>query len=63
MGVIQYFILCVVIGVIIWLIHAFTPISAAIKKLVLWVGVILLILILCHALGLFGHDIQIPKLK
>lgn len=59
----QYFIICLIVGVAIWVIHAFTPIPAPIKKLILWAGVIVLILILCSALGLFGHDIAIPKLR
>jgi hypothetical protein len=57
MGIIEFFIICVVIGVVIWLIHAFTPIPKPIKTIILWAGV------LARALGLWGHDIAIPKVK
>lgn len=63
MGLLQFFILAVVVGLVIWAIWSFTPIPIQIKKLILWTGIIVLVLILLAALGVFGHDIAIPKIR
>lgn len=63
MGIIQYFLICLVIGVVVWLIHAYTPIPKIFKTIILWAGVIVCIVLLASAFGLLGNDIAIPKLK
>lgn len=62
MGIIQFILLCVVVGIVVWLVLKL-PLPAPIKTVILWGAVAVLVLILCSALGLFGHDIQIPKLR
>jgi len=61
MGLIQFLILCVIVGAIVWAIWSFTPIPAPFKKLIMWVAIVVLVLILCNALGLLNKDIAIPK--
>lgn len=63
MGIIEYIIIAVVLGVIVWAVWSFTPIPIQFKKVILWVAVGVLILLLAHALGLIGKDVQIPKIK
>lgn len=63
MGILEYFLICLVVGVAIYLIHRFAPIPAQIKTLVLWAGIIVLVLLLLHALGIFGADVKIPKVR
>lgn len=65
MGIIQFFIIALIVGVIIYLIQVFAPIPGAIKTVILWAGVIFLVLILLSALGILGlgHDYQIPRLR
>lgn len=62
MGVIQYFFLVMIIGLFVWAIHRFTPIPEQFKQLILWAGVIVCLLVLASALGLFGWDTPIPRL-
>lgn len=62
MGVFQFILLAALIGGLIWVIHAFTPIPAPIKKVILWFGVIVLILLLLAATGILGSDVKIPKI-
>ncbi len=63
MGILGYILLCVVVGVVVWAVTKFIPLPAPIKTLIIWAAVIVLVLILCQALGLFGHDIAIPHLR
>lgn len=63
MGLLQFFFLALVVGLIIWAIHRFTPIPAQIKTLILWVGIIVLILILLAATGILGSDVKIPSVR
>jgi uncharacterized BrkB/YihY/UPF0761 family membrane protein len=63
MGVIQFFIIAVLIGLAIWAIHRFLPIPAQIKQIILWVGIIVLILLLLAATGILGSDVKIPRIR
>jgi hypothetical protein len=61
MGLVEYIILVVVVGSIVWAVWSFTPIPAQFKKLILWVAIIVLVLVLLHAMGIIGKDVAIPK--
>ena len=63
MGLLEFFLICIVVGVIIWLIHTYVPLPAPIQTLILVAGVIVLVVILAKALGLFGFDVQIPRIR
>lgn len=63
MGLLQFLILALVVGLVVWAIWSFTPIPIQFKKLILWVAIIVLILIFCAALGIFGHDVKIPSFR
>lgn len=63
MGLIEFLILAVVVGLIVWAVWSFTPIPMQFKKLILWVAIIVLVLLLLHAMGIIGKDIAIPRLN
>lgn len=63
MGLIEYIILCVVVGLVVWLVWTYTPIPVSIKKLILGVAVLVLVLVLLHTMGIVGKDVEIPKIK
>jgi hypothetical protein len=43
---------------------AYTPIPQQIKQLIIWVSVIVLVLVLLSAMGVFsGADIMIPRVR
>lgn len=63
MGIIEFVVLALVLGLIVWLIWAKTPIPMIFKQIILWVVVIVLVLLLLHAFGVVGKDVQIPKIR
>lgn len=63
MGIIEFIVLALVLGLIVWLIWAKTPIPMVFKQIILWVVVIVLVVLLLHAFGVIGKDIQIPKIR
>jgi uncharacterized protein YhhL (DUF1145 family) len=63
MGIFAFFIICIVIGLAVWLINTYIPLPAPIKTVILVAAIIVIVVILLQALGVFGHDIQIPKLR
>lgn len=63
MGIIEFIVIAVVLGLIVWAVWTFTPIPVQFKKLILWVAVGVLVLLLAHALGLIGKDVKIPSLR
>lgn len=64
MGLIEFFILCIVIGLIVWAVNTYLPLPAPIKTLILVAAVIVLLVVLFRALGIFGGaDIQIPRIR
>lgn len=68
MGVIEFFILCVVTVVLgaltVWAIGYFTTSHPAVIDKIIWGVVILIIVVaLVQAVGLLGIDPQIPRLR
>ena len=63
MGIFHFLVIAAIVGIAIWAIHTFTPIPAPIKKLILWFGVIVLILLLLAATGILGSDVKIPSFR
>ena len=68
MGIIEFLILAVVVVLLaagaIWAIGYFAPsqVPPFIPKLIWGVVIVLLLWVLANAVGLFGHDIQIPRI-
>lgn len=63
MGILQFFVIALIIGLAIYLIRRFTPIPAPIKTIILWAGIIVLVLLLLAATGILGHDVKIPSIQ
>jgi hypothetical protein len=63
MGILQFFLIVLIIGFVVFLIQRFAPIPAEFKTIILWAGIIVCVLILLNALGVFGHDWMIPKIR
>jgi hypothetical protein len=64
MGLLQYLLLCVVVGIVVWLVNTYLPIDPSIKRLITIAAVVVLVLILLAAMGLFGGaDIPIPRIR
>jgi len=62
MGLVQFILLCVAVGFVDWLVVKFTPIPDAIKNLIVIASVVVLVLVLLSAMGVFSHDIAIPRM-
>jgi len=62
MGLIEFILLCVVVGFVDWLVIKYTPIPDAIKNVIVIASVVVLVIILLSALGVFRHDIAIPRM-
>jgi hypothetical protein len=60
MGLIEFILLCVVVGVIVWAVNTYTPIPQPIKTLILVVAILVLVLVLVRAIG---FDMRIPSLR
>jgi uncharacterized protein YhhL (DUF1145 family) len=64
MGIIEFIILALVLGIIVWLINTYAPIPQQIKTLILVAVVVVLLLVLLKAMGVFsGGDVAIPKIR
>lgn len=66
MGVFQFFIIVLIIGVIVWLLRRpAVPIDPLFKDILLWAGVAICVLFLLYALGVLpvGHDVMIPRIR
>lgn len=63
MGIFYFILLCLAVALLVGLICKFAPIDQKFKTFIVWAALIILVLILCAALGLFGHDIAIPKIR
>lgn len=63
MGIIQFIVIAALIGIFIWAIHTYTPIAPQIKKLILWCGIIVIVLLFLMATGILGHDVKIPSIR
>lgn len=63
MGLIAYILLCVVVGLVVWLATAYLPLPGQIKQLIVIAAVVVLVLILLGAMGIFQYDVPIPRLR
>lgn len=69
MGIIEFLVICVVLVLLaafaIWVIGYFSPspVPAIIPKLIWGLVILIIIVLLAQAVGLFGHDIQIPRIR
>ena len=64
MGILEFIILCVVLGLVVWLVNTYLPIPQAIKTVILVAVIILLVVVLLRAMGIFsGADVQIPRVR
>jgi len=62
MGVFHFILLCAVVGILVFLVTKFVPMPDQIKQVIIWGAVIILVLILLGALGLFQLDQPIPRI-
>jgi hypothetical protein len=60
MGLLEFLVLCVVLGVAVWLVNTYLPLPPPIKTIILVAVVLVLVLILIR--GLVG-DIPLPRLR
>ena len=64
MGILEFIILCVVLGLVVWLVNTYLPIPQAIKTVILVAVIVLLVVVLLRAMGIFsGADVQIPRIR
>jgi hypothetical protein len=64
MGLIAYLILCVVVGVIVWLAVTYLPMPPAFKTFIPVAAIIVLVVILLVIMfGGGAHDVAIPRLR
>lgn len=63
MGLIQYLLLCVVVGVIVWLAVTYLPMPDNFKRALPVLALIVLIVILAVIMLGGASDVQIPKLR
>ena len=65
MSLISLVVTLVVVGVLLWLINAYIPMDAKIKKILNIVVVIVVVLWLLSAFGIIGHsgDIRVPQVN
>jgi len=61
MGLMEFVILTVLVGLGVWLIQNYTPIDQKFKTLITIVCIVVLVVILLKAMGLFGFDTPIPR--
>lgn len=60
MGLIEFLIVCAVIGVVVWALTSFLPMPDAIAKLMIAAAVLVCVLILLRAIGL---DVALPRIR
>lgn len=60
MGLIEFIVLAVVLGLLAWAIQTYTPIPQAIKTVIVVAIVLVLVLILVRS---FVGDVQLPRLR
>lgn len=68
MGIVEFFILCVVVVLLaalaVWAIGYFAPAHPPMIDKVIWgVAVFVILFALAQAVGLFGHDPMIPRIR
>ena len=63
MGLVELVLIIIVVGLIVWAVNTYIPISDIFKKLITIVCVIVVCLIFIKAIGLNEWDIKIPRLS
>ncbi len=64
MGLLAFILLCVVIGLVVWLVNTYLPIPQQIKTVITVAAVVVLVLVLLQAMGIFsGADVMIPRIR
>ena len=64
MGIIHFFLIVIVIGLLVYLIRRFVPMDEVFKSVVLWAGVAVVVLLLLYALGVLPMgDVAIPRVR
>jgi uncharacterized protein YhhL (DUF1145 family) len=63
MGILEFILICVVLGLIVYFVNTYLPLPQPIKTLILVAVVIVILVILIQALGLFSFDRPIPRLR
>lgn len=64
MGVLEFIVICVVLGLVVYLVNTYLPIPPQIKTIILVAVILVLIVILLRAMGVLGGvDYQIPRVR
>ena len=64
MGVLEFVVICVVLGLVVYLVNTYLPIPPQIKTIILIAVIIVIVVILLRALGVLGGaDMQIPRIR
>ena len=65
MSLISLVVTLIVVGVLLWLINAYIPMDAKIKKILNIVVVVVVVLWVLSAFGVLGHsgDIRVPQVR
>ena len=65
MSLISMVVTLIVVGVLLWLINAYIPMDAKIKKILNIVVVVVVVLWVLSAFGVLGHsgDIRVPQVR
>ena len=65
MSLISLVVTLIVVGVLLWLVNAYIPMDAKIKKILNIVVVIVVVLWVLSAFGVLGHsgDIRVPQIR
>lgn len=59
MGLFEFILLVVVVGLLVYLVNTYAPIDVKFKQLILWVAILALVFILIRALGLLSFDVPL----
>lgn len=64
MGLISFIVLCVVLGLIVYLVTTYLPLDQKIKLIIIWATVFVLLLVFLQATGVLGNfDVMIPRIR
>lgn len=63
MSLLAYIVLCVVVGLVVYLCQRAPFIPAEIKQIILWVAIVVLLLVLVGAMFGSVADVMIPRFK
>ena len=64
MGIIEFILLAVVVGLVVWLVNTYAPIPQQIKTVILVAAIVVLVLVFLRALGVLSvGDVAIPRVR